>query len=116
MRILARILLNGAGLWAAAMLLPGIHWDGGLLYLFVAGFVVGVINLMVRPIVTFFSCPLLVLTLGLFYLVINGAMLWLADLLLARFRVDGFLWAIAGGLFLALFNLLLRPLLEKDGD
>jgi putative membrane protein len=116
MRILLRILLNGAGLWAAAELLPGIHWDGGWQYLFVAGFVVGLINVLVRPIVTMLSCPLLVLTLGLFYLVINGAMLWLADALLARFRVDSFAWAIAGGLFLALFNLLLRPLVEKDDD
>jgi len=116
MRILLRILLNGAGLWAAAELLPGIHWQGGFLYLFVAGFVVGAINVFVKPIVTFLSCPLVVLTLGLFYLVINGAMLWLADVLLDGFRVDGFLWAILGGLFLAAFNLLLRPLIEKDED
>jgi putative membrane protein len=114
MRILLRILLNGAGLWAAAQLLPGLHWDGGWLYLLVAGFVIGVINVFVRPIVTFFSCPLVLVTLGLFYLVINGAMLWLADLALDKFRVDGFLWAMAGGLFLAVFNLLLKPLLEKS--
>jgi putative membrane protein len=116
MRILARILLNGLGLWAAAKLLPGLHWEGGLAYLVLAGFVVGAINVLVKPIVTALSCPLLVLTLGLFYLVINGAMLWLADLALDGFRVDGFLWAIAGGLFLAVFNLLLKPLTEKRDE
>ncbi len=116
MRILLRILLNGAGLWAAAQLLPGLHWSGGWLYLFVAGFVVGLVNVLVRPIVTFLSCPLVVLTLGLFYLVINGFMLWIADALLERFTIDSFPWAIAGGLFLAVFNLLLRPLIEKDDD
>ncbi len=116
MRILARILLNGAGLWAAAWLLPGLHWEGGLLYLLVAGFVIGLINVFVKPIVSALSCPLLILTLGLFYLVINGAMLWLADLVLDKFRIDSFLWAIAGGLFLAVFNLLLKPLVEAKED
>jgi putative membrane protein len=116
MRILLRILLNGLGLWAASELLPGLHWDGGLLYLLVAGFVVGAINVLVKPIVTLLSLPLLLVTLGLFYLVINGIVVWLADWLLAGFRVDGFLWAIAGGLFLAVFNLLLRPLLDRDHD
>jgi uncharacterized membrane protein YvlD (DUF360 family) len=43
-------------------------------------------------------------------------MLWLADLALDGFRVDGFLWAIAGGLFLAVFNLLLKPLTEKRDE
>lgn len=113
MRILARILLNGLGLWAAAALLPGLHWQGGLLYLLVAGFVIGAINVLVKPVVTLLSCPLLFLTLGLFYLVINGAMLWLAALLLDGFQVDGFGWAVLGGLFLAVFNLLLRPLVER---
>lgn len=113
MKILVRILLNGLGLWAAAQLLPGIHWDGGWLYLLVAGFVLGLINLLVRPLVTLLSLPLLLVTLGLFYLVINGAMLWLADLFLAKLRIDGFLWAIAGGLFLAVFNLLVRSFDKK---
>ncbi|KAB2965303.1 MAG: phage holin family protein [Thermoanaerobaculia bacterium] len=116
MRILARILLNGVGLWAAAALLPGLHWEGGLLYLLVAGFVIGLINVFVKPIVSALSCPLLILTLGLFYLVINGAMLWLADLLLDKFHIDSFLWAIAGGLFLGVFNLLLKPLVEAKED
>ena len=47
---------------------------------------------------------------------INGIVLWLADWFLDRLVVDGFLWAMAGGLFLAVFNLLLRPLLDRDSD
>jgi len=113
MKILARIVLNGLGLWAVAQLLPGVHWDGGVLYLLVAGAVLGVLNLLVKPILTVLSIPLLLVTLGLFYLVINGAMLWLADLFLAKLRIDGFLWAIAGGFLLMIFNLLVRAF-EKD--
>lgn len=113
MKILMRILLNGVGLWAAAQLLPGIHWQGGWLYLLVAGFVLGLLNLLAKPVMTLLSLPLLLVTFGLFYLVINGVVLWLADLLLDKLVIDGFLWAIAGGLFLALFNLLVRAF-EKD--
>jgi putative membrane protein len=116
MRFLVRILVNGFGLVAAAYLLPGIHWSGGLGALLVAGFVLGAINLIVKPIVTVLSCPLIVLSLGLFYLVINGLMLALADLLLDALVVDGFVWAVIGGLFLAFFNLVVRLLFDKDRE
>lgn len=116
MKIVARIVLNGLGLVAASYLLPGIHWSGGLGALLVAGCVIGAINLIVKPVFTLLSCPLIVLTLGLFYLVINGAMLALADVLLDALVVDGFVWAVIGGLFLALFNLVIRALFEREGD
>lgn len=114
MSVIVRILLNGFGLLAAAYLLPGVHWSGGLGALLVAGFVIGAINLVVRPVVTVLSCPLIVLSLGLFYLVINGLMLALADLLLDSLVVDGFVWAVIGGLFLALFNLVVRVLFADE--
>ena len=116
MRLVARILLNGLALVVAAHLLPGIHWTGDLVALIVAGCVLGLLNAIVKPIVTVLSCPLLLLTLGLFYLVINGAMLLLADWLLDALAVDGWLWAIAGGLFLAVWNLLIRVLFEPDTE
>lgn len=114
MKMLVRIVLNGLGLWAAASFLPGIHYEGGLLYLLVAGFVLGAVNLLVKPIVTILSLPFVVLTLGLFFIVINGLMVWLVDLFLTGFRVDNFLWAMAGGIFLAAFNFVLRALFDKE--
>ena len=114
MKLLVRIALNGLGLWAAAQLLPGIHYEGGLLYLLLAGFVLGAVNLLVKPLVTILSLPFVVLTLGLFFIVINGLMVWLVDLFLDGFRVDSFLWAMAGGLFLAVFNMLLRALFDRE--
>ncbi len=114
MSMLVRIVLNGLGLWAASQLLPGIHYEGGLLYLLLAGFVLGAVNLLVKPIVTILSLPFVVVTLGLFFLVINGLMVWLVDFFLAGFRVDSFLWAMAGGLFLAIYNMLLRALFDKE--
>lgn len=108
-----RILLNGLGLWAASRLLAGVHYEGDLWYLLLAGLVVGLLNLLVKPLVTLLSLPLVFVTFGLFYLVINGFLFWLADKLLDGLRVDSFVWAMAGGLFLALWNLLLGALFEK---
>ena len=112
MILLLRVVINGLAVAAAAWLFPGIHWRGGIFTLLLTGLVVGLVNLIVKPVVTVLSCPLLVLTLGLFYLVINGAMLALADLLLASLWIDGFVWAIVGGLWIALVNLIARSMLE----
>ena len=75
----------------------------------IVGLVIGLINLIVKPIVTFFSFPLILLTLGLFYLVINGLVLYLAAWLLpSQLQVSGCGAAILGGLVMALVNWLLR--------
>jgi putative membrane protein len=108
MRALLQIVLNGVAVLIAAYLVPGIAYHGSLLYLLLVGLVFGLINLIVKPIVTFFSLPLIVLTLGLFYLVINGLMLYLAAGLLQGLEVHGCLPAILGGLVIAIFNWLVR--------
>ena len=110
LRALLQIVLNGVALLIAARLVPGIHYQGSLVYLLIAGLVLGLINLIVKPIVSALSCPLILLTLGLFYLVINGFMLWLADFFLEGLRVDGFIPAILGGLVIAAFNWVARAL------
>lgn len=110
LRALLQIVLNGVALLIAARLVPGIHYEGSLLYLLIAGLVLGLINLIVKPIVSFFSFPLILLTLGLFYVVINGLMLYLADVFLAGLRIDGCMPAILGGLVIALFNWVLKAL------
>lgn len=107
-RALLQIVLNGFALWLASELIPGIHYTGDLLYLLLAGLVLGLINLLVKPIVSFFSFPLIVVTLGLFYLVINGLVLLLADSLLEGLQIDGCAPAILGGLVIAAVNWLVR--------
>lgn len=103
-RALLQVALNGVAVWLAQKLVPGIHYSGGVKSLLLIGLVLGLINLLVKPIVKFFSLPLIVLTLGLFFLVINGAMLVLADALLTNLRIDGCMPAILGGFVIALFN------------
>lgn len=114
MNVLARILLNGLGILIAAHLVPGVSYTGGLVYLLLAGAVIGLINVFVKPLVTLLSLPAVLLTFGLFYLLINGLMFWLAAGLLQGLSVDGCLPAVLGGLVLALFNFLVRALRKSD--
>ena len=107
-RSLAQIALNGLAVFLAAWLIPGIDYQGGILYLLLTGLVIGLINLLVKPLVTLLSSPLIVLSLGLFFLAINGAMLWLAAAFLDGLTIDGCLPAILGGFVLAVFNWFVR--------
>jgi putative membrane protein len=108
-RALLQIALNGVAVLAAAYLVPGITYTGSLPALLLVGLVIGLINLIVKPIVTVFSFPLIVLTLGFFYLLINGMMLYLAAWLLPHhLQVSGCGAAILGGLVIALVNWLVR--------
>ncbi len=112
-RILLQILANGVGVLLAAYLVPNISYTGSWPYLLLVGLVIGLINLLVKPLVTLLSLPALILTLGLFYILINGALFYLASLLLDHLTVDGFWAAILGGLVLAVFNWLVRGIVKK---
>ncbi len=113
MKAIAQIALNGLGVVLAAYLVPGIHYSGGILYLLLTGLVLGVLNLLVKPLVTLLSLPLIVLTLGLFFVVINGAMLYVASGLLSGLHIDGCVPALIGGIVLGLFNWLVGAFTDK---
>jgi len=108
MRALLQVVLNALGLWLTAQIVPGVVYTGGLLGLLLAGLVVGLVNLLVRPLVILLSLPFILLTLGLFFLVINGAILSLAAAIVPGLSVEGCLPALLGGFVLALFNWLVR--------
>lgn len=107
-RALLQIVLNGVAILVASRIVPGIHYTGGLGYLLLVGLVFGLVNLLVKPIVSLLSLPLIIVSLGLFYLVINGLMLYLSTLFVSHLRIDGCLPAILGGLVIALVNWLAR--------
>lgn len=115
-RAILQVVANGLAVLLAAHLIPGVGYTGGWLYLLLVGLVIGLINLLVKPLVSLLSLPLVILTLGLFYLVINGAMFWLAAWLLSGLSVDGCLPAILGGLVLAVVNWLVRVLFGGDKE
>jgi putative membrane protein len=108
-------LLNAAALWVAAWLLPGLDFQGTIVQLFLVAAVFGLVNSLVRPILTVLTCPLIVVTLGLFTLVINALMLWLTGALSARwglgFAVSGFWAAFFGGMVVGIVSMVLSLML-----
>jgi putative membrane protein len=96
-RFLLRALIAALGLWLACVIVPGIDADGiGTLIL--AALLLGIVNAIVRPVVVLLTLPLTLLTLGLFLLVVNAAMLGLVGALLPGFTVAGFWAAVLGAL------------------
>lgn len=82
----------------------------------VAALVIGLINAFVRPLAQLFALPLTVLTLGLFALVVNALLFWLAAALVSGFRLrNGFLSALIGSLLLGLLNAILLGVLGALG-
>ena len=79
--LIIRLLINAAALLAAVWLIPGIDFVGGPAKLIGVAAVFGIVNALVRPILTVLSCPLIVITLGLFTLVINALLLLLTGYL-----------------------------------
>ena len=126
MSALVRVVVNAVALWVATLTVPGITVSESgdtatqvLTYL-VLGLLFGLVNLVVRPVVKLLSLPLYVLTLGLFFLVVNALMLlltsWLSGFTPLTLHVDGFFWsAVLGALVISLVSWVL-DLVLPDGD
>jgi putative membrane protein len=110
MRMVVSILANAVALFATQVV-PGIRFRGDVWTLLAAGLLLGVFNLVVRPLAVLLSLPLLIVTLGLFYLVLNGLLLWLASQILPGYSVDGLVPAIVGALVLGIANWAVHALL-----
>ena len=113
MGILVRILINAVALLATTVV-PGITFTGSWINLIVAGALFGLFNLIVRPIVVFLSIPALILTLGLFYFVMNGLLLWVASWILPGYNVAGLLAGILGSLVIGVVNWLFGVIFTSD--
>jgi putative membrane protein len=124
-----KVLVNGVALWVAALVLSdGIHLgqradslSARLLTILFVAVVFGLVNAFVKPIAKLFSLPFIILTLGLFTLVVNALMLqitsWLAGALNLDFHIDSFFWdAVLGALVITFVSLLLNILIPDDND
>jgi putative membrane protein len=110
MKILLSIVANAVALMATAYVVPGITFGGSWVQLLVAGAIFGLLNLIVRPIAMLLSLPFLVLTLGLFYFVLNGLLLWGFSQFMPGYQVSG-LWAgILGSLVIMVVNWIVSAL------
>ena len=98
-----RGLIAALGLWAATEILDGFRIDTATT-LIIAGLLLGVVNAIVRPFALLLSLPALLLTLGLFLLVVNAAMLGLVALLLPGFWIAGFWTAVGGSIIVSIVS------------
>lgn len=103
MRLIAAVVANAVALYATTIV-PGITFTGGLIMLLLAGALFGLFNLIVRPIALLLSLPLLILSLGLFYFVLNGILLWIASGFLPGYHVAGIVAGILGSLVITVVN------------
>jgi putative membrane protein len=111
MRFVIRLIVNAAALWVAIRLVPGITFAGDEVMLLVVALIFGVVNAVIRPVLTLLSLPILILTLGLFTFVLNALMLWLTSWLSGAlglgFHVAGFWPAFLGALVVTIVSALL---------
>ncbi|MEN8582527.1 phage holin family protein [Burkholderia sp. RS01] len=128
--LIVRVIINGLALWVASWILPGLDISTSatteavaksglsqgtdavgvvLAYLFI-GLIFGVVNAFVRPVVSFLSLPITILTLGLFTIVINAAMLyltsWISSYTPVHFTIDSFFWtAVLAAIIITIISL-----------
>ena len=119
MKLLLRWIISGLSIFIAAWLVPGIRVEGTAWIVYaIMAVILGLVNASVRPILKFLTCPLIILTLGIFILVINGLMLWLASFIAIRlfevgFYIDGFWSAFLGAIIISLVSIILNSLIKE---
>jgi putative membrane protein len=120
LRLIIRILVSAVGLGVAAALVDGISVGPGTdaeraLTLLGVAVIFGLVNGIVGPILRFLTCPLVILTLGLFLLVVNALLLllteWIAEQFDLAFQVDGFWAAVLGALIISVVSFLINVVL-----
>lgn len=106
MNWILKLVISAVSVLIASYILKGIHVDGFLTALVIA-LVMSLLNLIVRPVLVVLTIPITILTFGLFLLIINALMVFLAEALIGGFEVDGLIWAILFTLIVTIVNSLL---------
>jgi putative membrane protein len=121
-----KVLVNGVALWVASLLLKGINFGAGgtglksqLVTILWVAVIFGLVNAVIKPVLKSFALPVIIVTLGLFTLVINAAMLeltsWFADQFSLAFSVDHFVWdALLGSIIITFVSMVLHMVLPGD--
>jgi len=121
MKLIVRWIIGAIAVGVAAWLLPGIRIEGDSAWIVVAlmAVVLGFVNAIIRPILTFLSCGFIVLTLGLFMFIVNGLAFWIASAIAVNwfnlgFYVDGLWPAILGSIVVSIVTFVLSLLLTDE--
>jgi putative membrane protein len=108
------MVVNAAAIWVAAAIFDGITYSD-LTNLLLTGLVLGVVNFLVRPVVKLLTLPITIVTLGLWLIVVNAAMLLLTSWLVSGFAVSGILTALGGAVVIGAVNWVLSGIMRRDG-
>jgi putative membrane protein len=117
-KFILRWLINVAGIFAAIWIVPGIGFENDWTGVIWLALIMGLLNALVRPLLKLLTCPLIVLTLGLFTLLINTFIFWLTTRIGQNFgigiAVDGFWSAFLGGLVVSVVSVIMTMILRDE--
>jgi len=117
-RFLIRWIINSLAVWAAVSFVPGINWTNDWISLIVLGLILTLVNIIVRPLAKLVGCLPIIITFGLFTLIINAFLFWLTGYIGQAFGVgftmDGFWPAFLGGLVVSVVSLVLGIFLRDN--
>ena len=107
---IVRILGNGLALYAASWFVAGFSFTGGIKEYVIAGVVLGLLNMIIKPIVKFIAFPLIILTLGLFIIAINALLLWLVDYIFDFITISDMMSLVWATIIIAVVNMIISAL------
>lgn len=117
-KFILRWVINAIALFVAVSIVPGVNLEGGWASIAWLALIFGLINAFLRPLLSFLTCPLIILTLGLFTLLINTFLFWLTSQVGQAFgigfTIDGFWPAFLGGLVVTVVSIVMSLILKDD--
>ncbi len=110
-KLIVSFLINAVSIWAAAQIVGGIYLASDLVTILVVTLIFGVVNTIIRPILSLVTCPFYILTLGLFTFIVNALMLMLTAYIAGpSFEVQGFIPALLGSILISLVSAVLSAI------
>ncbi|MFN2188261.1 MAG: phage holin family protein [Candidatus Promineifilaceae bacterium] len=114
-KFIVRLVFNAMAIWVASLLLTNVELEGDVLQVLLVAFIFGLVNALIKPILKLIGMPFIVLTLGLFTIIINAFLLWIVDLLSGDiFQIQGVLTYLLASIIISLVSWALNMLLPDD--
>jgi putative membrane protein len=112
-KLIIRIIANSAAIWVASYAVPGFFFSGNSRDWLIAGLVLAILNSLVKPVLKLATCPVIILTLGLFSLIINIFVLFLAERILPNLEIIGIWPAFWGVIIISLVNYVIISIFDN---
>lgn len=114
MNFIIKVLINAAALWVAARFVPGIDLTADIWQILLIALVFGLINTFLKPILKLLSLPVIILTLGLFAIIVNVILLAITAALMDGLTIDGFLPALLGSIVISIVSAILSAIIPDS--